>query len=89
MAESTYPGAIVYMTQPLTEGNAKLRLQMGGDVYAKSSDDAIYLCNLVGGVTGPTNDGNPRNAMHYHPVNYVNRSHVFFGSDPNLKFMTK
>ncbi|WP_242854279.1 RHS repeat-associated core domain-containing protein [Oxobacter pfennigii] len=87
VAEATYPGAIVHKKQPLNKNIAKLRLEFGGDIYATTSDDAIYLCNMLGGAIGPTNDGNPKNAMHYHPLIYLDRAHVFFGTDPNLKFI--
>lgn len=38
------------------------------------------------GFEGPTNDGYPKNAVHYHPItgDSDKRPHIFFGDDPNL-----
>ena len=88
VAKVTYPGAKVYYDSPLTLSDAKIRLTLGYDVYAKTSTDAEKLCIAVGGgFTGPTRDSNPQNAMHYHPLSYVGRGHVFFGYDANLNFV--
>ncbi|MDW8803210.1 hypothetical protein P8V03_18950, partial [Clostridium sp. A1-XYC3] len=88
-AKATHPGANVYVDQPLNLQSAKMILDIGGDVYAHSAVDAEILSKSVGGgFTGPTNDGNPLNAMHYHPISYAARGHVFYGDDPNLNFVT-
>jgi len=88
-AKVTHPGADVYVDQPLNLQSARMILEIGGDVYANNAADAQALCIAVGGgFTGPTNDGNPLSAMHYHPLSYAARGHVFFGKDPNLKFVT-
>lgn len=86
-ATCTNPGAEVNMSSYYTLSSAKSLLAMGYDFYASNSADAITLCEAVGGVIGPSNDGNPKNAAHYHPIVYISRSHVFFGSDQNLKFI--
>ena len=88
MAKVTHPGADVYLNQPLSLETAKMRLNMGGDIWARTELEAQMLCIAVsGGYTGPTNDNKPLNAMHYHPISYVGRGHVFFGPDKNLKFI--
>lgn len=86
-ATCTNPGAEVSMSSYYTLSSARTLLSMGYDFYASNPADAITLCEAVGGVVGPSNDGNPKNAVHYHPVVYISRAHVFFGSDPNLKFI--
>jgi hypothetical protein len=87
-ANCTYPGAEVNMSYYYTEDQAATLLELGYDFYAVNSSDAIYLCKKVsGGYTGPTNDGNSKNAYHYHPLSYVGRAHVFYGNDRNLKFI--
>lgn len=81
------------MFEPLTLQGAILRASSGEDVYAVTQNDAEILCNDVSerfgysGFEGPTNDGYPQNAMHYHPNTGDSgiRPHVFYENDPNLK----
>lgn len=77
------------MNQPLSFEDAKLRLNFGGDIWAKKHSSAKKLCKAVGGrYTGPTNDKNPLSALHYHPIKYILRGHVFVGEkDNNLTFI--
>ena len=87
-AKVTHPGAEVYIDQPLSLELAKTKLALGADIWAVDSESAKVLCTATGGgYTGPTRDGNPLNAMHYHPISYIGRGHVFFGNDPNLNFI--
>ena len=87
-AEATHPGAKIYKDQPLNIQIAKSRLSLGYDVYAESKFAAEELCIVTGGgFTGPTNDNNPLNAMHYHTLDILIED-MCFGSDPNLKFVT-
>jgi hypothetical protein len=73
----------------MSADTAKMILDIGGSVYAKTSIEAEHLCIIAGGgFSGLTNDGNPLNAMHYHTIMYADRGHVFYENDPNLKFVT-
>ena len=94
VAEVTHPGAVVYKMKPIPFEGAVLRASKGDDVYATTSEAAVKLTNAVSvnfgctGYEGPTNDGNPKSAVHYHPItnNSKIRPHIFFGDDPNLTF---
>ena len=83
----TYPWAKVYLSQPLSMQNAAMRIEVGGDIWCKSTEYVIKLKLILGNLVGPTNDGNPRNAMHYHAIKYVERGHIFFEVDQNLMFV--
>lgn len=64
-------------------------MNFGGDIWTKEHSSAIKLCIAVGGgYTGPTDDDNPLSALHYHPIRYILRGHVFVGeNDNNLSFI--
>ena len=38
----TYPGAKVYLSQPLSIQNVAMRIEMSGDIWCKSTEEVIY-----------------------------------------------
>jgi len=97
VAEVTHPGAVVYKMKPIPFEGAVIRASQGADVYAQNDEAAIKLASTVSnrfgniGYEGPTNDGNPQNAKHYHPItdDPEIRPHIFYGDDPNLTMSYK
>ena len=79
---ATYPGAVVMERISLQQ--ALQRLHDGRDVWAPDEASAKALADMGGGAVGPEG-GEGGNARHYHTI--LRSTHIFYGNDPNLKFV--
>ena len=85
-ANAAYPGAYVYLQEPLTLEKAFMRIAAGLDVWVPTQLSAKAMAMGMGRnqYTGPEQNGYD-NAWHYHPGRGSTRSysHIFYG-DTNV-----